>query len=432
MPTPAPSQALLTDLERTKGQFGPDAALQTAKLLHVAKRTKFSEPSDLIQFHETLLYLRAYPQSPEILRLADQLLFSFSKRLRGVDLSVFEEPEVSGIAGTAISTSYSYTFSKPLAARHGTALTIDWDSYEHPHRLAFHLAQRIPEAFEDWAIAPHADWRRRYEQAGGTVEWLLSGISAEVYDLLDLPLRWNLGNSTASRTHARIPTKKVFHHDGPLLTRRDVSLDAEFAKPPIPVTRLSKAKARGILDVIIDASAVRYRQLYGFEYPDLDHFYHAHLGRGIDIYFLDLDPKWRLPNREYCSGMYFKNGVPIGYVEVMWADGKMEVGFNLYYTFRQGETAWLYARLLKLFREQYKINEFFIDPYQLGHENDEAIESGAFWFYYKLGFRSKSKAVEQLAARELGKMAANTGYRTPPRVLRKLASARVLYKPKAT
>jgi len=26
-------------------------------------------------------------------------------------------------------------------------------------------------------------------------------------------------------------------------------------------------------------------------------------------------------------------------------------------------------------------------PYQLGHDNDEAIESGAFWFYRKLGFR---------------------------------------------
>ena len=94
-------------------------------------------------------------------------------------------------------------------------------------------------------------------------------------------------------------------------------------------------------------------------------------------------------------GMYFKNGVPVGYVEVLWPrgekGGRMEVGFNLYYTFRQGETAWLYARLLKLFRERFRVASFFIDPYQLGHENEEAIESGSFWFYYKLGFRPESQ-----------------------------------------
>jgi hypothetical protein len=50
--------------------------------------------------------------------------------------------------------------------------------------------------------------------------------------------------------------------------------------------------------------------------------------------------------------MYFKNGVPIGYVELLTRDGVMEVGFNLYYAFRESETAWLYARLLKIFHER--------------------------------------------------------------------------------
>ena len=27
-----------------------------------------------------------------------------------------------------------------------------------------------------------------------------------------------------------------------------------------------------------------------------------------------------------------------------------------------------------------------IDPYQLGLENDDALKSGAWWFYQKLGF----------------------------------------------
>ena len=121
---------------------------------------------------------------------------------------------------------------------------------------------------------------------------------------------------------------------------------------------------------------MRYRELYGFEYPDEARVFHADLGRGMDFYFCGVPRRWRLPHREYCAGMYFKNGVPMGYVEVMWTNGVMEVGFNLYYTFRQGETAWLYGRLLHVFQQQFGVDAFTIDPYQLGHENDEAIGVG--------------------------------------------------------
>jgi hypothetical protein len=129
--------------------------------------------------------------------------------------------------------------------------------------------------------------------------------------------------------------------------------------------------------------------------------------------------------------MYFKNGVPIGYIEVLWTRQKksvrMEVGFNLYYTFRQGETAWLYVRLLKLFCERFRVTSFVIDPYQLGHENEEAIESGSFWFYYKLGFRPESPEVARLAEREQQRIATHSEYRTRPATLRKLAVAPVVY-----
>ena len=203
---------------------------------------------------------------------------------------------------------------------------------------------------------------------------------------------------------------------------------AEFAGPPIRVQRLPRTRAANILGVIIDASAIRYRELYGFEYPDEARVFHADLGRGMDLFFFGVPRRWRLHDREYCAGMYFKNGVPIGYVEVMWVKNVMEVGFNLYYTFRQGETAWLYARLLKLFHEQFGVDTFSIDPYQLGDENEEAIESGAFWFYAKLGFRSQSKPIRDLVEHEERRIAASPGYRTPSRTLRKLAAFPLIYR----
>src|SRR5262249_30536112 len=66
-------------------------------------------------------------------------------------------------------------------------------------------------------------------------------------------------------------------------------------------------------------------------------------------------------------------------------------------------------------------------PYQLGFENEEAIDSGAFWFYRKLGFRPTDADVARLVAREEERLAADPGYRTPRRILRRLVTHNLLY-----
>jgi hypothetical protein len=63
----------------------------------------------------------------------------------------------------------------------------------------------------------------------------------------------------------------------------------------------------------------------------------------------------------------------------------------------------------------------------LGHENEEAIASGAFWFYYKLGFRPAGQEVAKLAEKEAAKAAAKPGYRTTPAILRRLSAEHLFY-----
>ena len=425
---------LLDRLEQLKVDYGKEAANATEDSLRKALRARFSAPQDLIRLHEAALFFRAYPQNRSVLKLSEQILFHFGRRIpRPVPEAfekLFEHSEVSGVAKTGLATTFSYPFARSLALRHGAAIKIGWDYYEHPERLAGPIAQVFPPAREDWAIAPHPDWQRwheKYERAGGTLTQLITSTKPEVWDLLDVPLRWEMGDSDFSRTRSRLNRRTFFYHGAPLLQRRDISIAAEFAKAPLHPKKLSAPAADKILGVIIDASAVRYRELYGFLYPDAKRVFHVDLGRGTDLYFFGVPRKFRLPSREYCAGMYFKNGVPTGYVECMWQNGEMEVGFNLYYTFRNGETAWLYARLLKLFEERFGVHTFFLDPYQIGHENDEAIASGAFWFYYKMGFRPRSRPSAALAAKEAARIAAVPGYRSSPRILRQLARSRLFF-----
>ena len=122
-----------------------------------------------------------------------------------------------------------------------------------------------------------------------------------------------------------------------------------------------------------------------------------------------------------------KNGVPINYIEAIGLCDWIEVGFNTFYTYRQGETAWIYAQALRCLCAFTGVTTISVYPYQIGQNNDEAIDSGAFWFYRKLGFRSGSKELEQIARSEQRKIAVNPQYRTSKKTLKRLAEAHVFY-----
>ena len=418
---------LLDEIQQFKGAFGSQAEELIASLLERLAQTRLRTPKDLIQLHETTLFFRAFPQSTRIATLADRLLLSFAERLRAVDLYTFDDPEVSGIAGTAVSTNFSYEFARSLVWRHGAAVSIDWENYQRPDRLGAVLAPILPDAQEVYTVEPYVDWRQWFQDSGHGLRWLIAHVDPRTYDLLEIPLRWDMGAS-ASRSGLRIERRKPFYHRGPFVKRSEVSLKAELAAPTIRSRKLSATNARKILAQIVDASAARYRELWGFVHPEEDRVFHADLGRGVDLYYFGVAKEHRLPVRAYHCGMFFTNGVPTGYVEGLSQRGRMEIGFNLYYTFREGETAWVFARIVKLLHQEVGVISFSVDPYQLGHHNDEAIDSGAFWFYRKLGFAPSTKEVAQLVAREEKGIAADPAYRSPRQVLRRLATAPLIYR----
>ena len=127
------------------------------------------------------------------------------------------------------------------------------------------------------------------------------------------------------------------------------------------------------------------------------------------------------------AGLTLKNGVPINYIEAIGLFDWMEVGFNTFYTFRGGEVAWNFAQALRCLCWLTETTCIAMYPYQLGRNNDEAIESGAFWFYRKLGFRPGRLDLMKLTEREEEKMARDATYRTSPRILRRLAEGHVFY-----
>ena len=444
---PAGSQALLDRLASWKSRFGPPENGDLLRLLTRIARSRFRQPAGLVRLHETVLFLRAYPRAPAVARLADSILSSMkggvdALRAAGGDLAPLEDPEVSGIAGTAFSAVFSYEVARRLAARHPN-LEIDWEAYDEPDRAGPVARRFIPLLSEDWPVEAHVPFRRWLEAARprgrNGLRFLLERMAAlplderdraDLYDGLQVPLRLDFPDAAHSRSRLALdirPRRPLYCHKVPLIERRAVSLADALQGPPLPIRHVPAREARGVLDVILETSAMRYRELHGFSHPEADRVFHADAGRGLDIYFFGVPPAWRLPVRAYHGGMFFKNGVPSGYVEVLSVFERAEVGFNLYYTFREGESAWIYARLLRLFHQALGVNTFSVDPYQIGHENEEAIQSGAFWFYRKLGFRPADREIARRTEVEESRLRKTPGARSSAATLRKLAAGSLLF-----
>lgn len=434
---------LLSELEELKRRFGA-APRRLEQKLRALGRCEIDDADELIRFHETLLFLRAYPSNAKVLKQVEKMLSTFESRVSklreaNTDLSPLDDPEVSGIAGTTVTSNFSFAIVRWLVARFPTQLSIDWDWFEEEERFGATMPRFLPLLEEDAMVeahVPYRDWLRAAKGRANEVVWLLAQFEslkiadrarAELYDSLKIHVRWQFG-FRVSRTGMKLSGRRTgFYHDHPLIARRDVSLPVELASPPIPLERLSLALGEKILDMARETSAVRYRELHGFTFGDPRRVLKATLGRGTEAFIVGVPPESRLPLRAYHAALVFKNGVPVGYFEGLSIFERMESGFNLYYTFREGETAWLYARILRLMRQLLGVNVISIDPYQIGHENEEGIESGAFWFYRKLGFRPVQPELMKLTLAEERRLSADPSRRTSARTLRKLAAGHMLF-----
>lgn len=439
---PSRLDALLTDLDSAKDDFGPGSANRVKRLLDQLSRFKFQNAKPIIHFHEALLFLRAFPQSASLRSRVEKLLDTFHQRtesilILGADPSDFDDFDTSGIAGTTMQDTLSFEVARWLVRRIPRNVEIAWDEYDEERAWGATWPRFIPLLREDSDVEANIPWRRWLDEARGRkrdCEWLIRRFEempvpererAEFYDSLRIPVRWRLDNLKIARTRNWRPPRQLFVHEGALITRKQVSLMHELARPAPLLRRLPQPEGERVIETIREVMLVRYRELYGTTLGDPRSVVQAELGRGVVLYLWNLPPERRLPLRAYVAGFTQKNGVPINYIEAIGLCEWIEVGFNTFYTYRRGESAWIYAQALRCLCAFTGARVISVYPYQIGQNNDEALDSGAFWFYRKMGFRSGDPELEKLAKREERRIAADANYRTSRRTLKRLAEAHV-------
>lgn len=200
--------------------------------------------------------------------------------------------------------------------------------------------------------------------------------------------------------------------------QRGVDLLAVVNEPvPLPL-RLSERQQMVLTDTARTVLATLHRETDPVTHAGSVELFD--MGRGLRIALFHMDVAHRLPFDSYVGFMAFRNGVPLAYGGAWIFPGRSKVGINVFPALRGGESAWFFAQLLRLYRQRFGVDRFEAENYQLGHNNPDGLKSGAYWFYYRLGFRPGTKALQRVADREFSKLSSRKDHQVPLKLLKEL------------
>jgi hypothetical protein len=245
-----------------------------------------------------------------------------------------------------------------------------------------------------------------------------------LYEDLDPFLRLSPGPDTPSRTRARYARSPVVLQKRPLDRSRPDLLTA-MKSPPRAVRPVSLREGQKLIDMAREAMVTRSRDLDIFMHADPRDVCLVDYEDGLQFAAMGGVPERRLMLEAVYGFLTLKNGVPTGYVLASAFMNSSEIAYNVFETYRGGESALVFGKVISMVHHLFGSDTFTLDPYQLGFGNQEGLASGAWWFYYKMGFRPYHPVVKRVLRSELAKMKRSPGHRSSIATLEQLASEHV-------
>jgi len=424
--------SILTALEAVKEQFDENSDQHKAELLDVLAEMRFRSAPELLRFHELLCFMRAYPDGPKVLERVDALLDCFDLRS---DLKKLAKDLVnSGVSGTRIDYEFYWVTAEWLCRHWPGSIEVRWDQpFANGHKLHDMLRSLLPYAelilLDESGFEPR-DWIELVKGPDETDAAFLvhrfqklqcRDVTREMaYEDLDIPMSIMPGPDTPSRTKVRYADAPIVFQKKPRSNKRPV-LRKEIRRPPKKVTPVSRQEGAELIKLARQSMVTREREVDAFANASADDVFVVDCENGLQFIGMGARTDKRHILESVCIFLIVKNGMPIGYVQPCSLFGSAEVNFNVFESFRGADAGWLYGRALATIHHLTKADCFVLDPYQVGgHGNIEGLKTGAWWFYYKMGFRPRDPYIRQLGFAEARKVKANPRYRTPIPVLREL------------
>lgn len=425
------AQSPLEALHTLRGQYTPAACRALLSALATLAVRPMRSARALARFHDDLLFLAAFPNHREIADAAATALAGFARRVRAARLR--HRLEGTGIAGTMTRAVLSATMVRDLAHRYPASLDLDRAVLGAGDTLAPLLRLTLLHAEEDGFEAPNLSTRTWMARAGAEhaptlLEWLLRQRPAArapaaswdaAFDEAEPPVAWRLP-SPASASQLRLPFAPTAFRAG-----------HGFRRPPTPrmltrplatITHLDPDRAMEAIHVARVALAVRGREVHAITEANAEEVYLADLGLGVALVLIGAARHARMSLEANYGYLLLANQIPIGYGGVTPLSHQANTGINIFPAFRGSEAAAIFAETLRAFHTLFQVRRFVVNPYQFGRANPEAIASGAYWFYHRLGFAATDHALRALAAREHTRLRQQPDHRTDRVTLRRLAA----------
>jgi hypothetical protein len=432
----------LAALERLRLAFDSGAADSKLALLKQLARARLGSARAVMRLHEALCFIRAYPDNAAVRAHVQALLEGFARRadLRAHRAALAD----SGIAGTPIYYRFFAGQAQWLAQRWPDRLRLDRDDGDAATRIARALPPLLTPAEAQGPIELKLSGYAALDRLRGRDEsdavFLLrriaampgNGFTREAYsDVVDASFVLEPGPDTPSQTAARFAGAPVVFRSGPP-SRVRPDLRAELARAPRSLRRMSLRDGEAIADLARGVMVTHARSLEAFSFADARDAWLVDDGDGLAYALIGVIPERRHAVASYYGGLTLRNGVPIGYGQADLVGRSAALSFNTFDTFRGGEAAFTFVRWLAALRHLFGTTSFSFEPYQLGKDNNEALESAAWWFYARLGFQPRDAATRRLARAAREPAQRHPGHRLGPATLRRLAERHMFFDLDAT
>jgi len=422
------------ELPKRLFQFTADSDNYKEKALKVLTNCKTLKPSQIKEYRRCLLFIAAYPETKAEYGAAILGLHTLGEKILQLRLKDKKTLEQSGLPCTTLLGVYSFHLIHwtVLETNVNVQLAYFEEGAVHPREA---LSGRLNEMEFELEGNDHLSAIKWLEQAFGhtnrrvLLERLLTHIDALPItslqkDQIFESMRVCVSLECAKQSPVLGFAGTAFLHKEGLIKRFDEkSLLNEPLPPQKKLNRLQKKElircARlSLLFLNRETDPVSLCNESGLEYYELS--------RGFSIAFFSAIPERRLPMESYIGFMMFKNGFPIAYGGA-WLFGKRSLlGINIYESYRGGESAYLFAQLLRSYKQRFSPTYFEVEPYQFGKGNPEGIKTGAFWFYYRFGFKPVDKVLHTLAAKEFNRISCDKTYRTPYKTLKAFTASNMM------
>ncbi len=141
------AHSLLKQLRVVRSTFGADAEKSKHTLLTALSARRLTSLRHLVDYHEDLLFLCAFPGHIDTRRSAIAELARYSRRWRSVSAAIRAEAENTGIAGTISRPLLAWPLACTLVKSED--IDLDWRNADNPAALDALIARLVAPAEQD-------------------------------------------------------------------------------------------------------------------------------------------------------------------------------------------------------------------------------------------------------------------------------------------